>query len=55
MAVIRGEVLPPSGLVAVRLMMVTVVPLVQTPEVVLAVHWPSMITLLIRLTGVLIL
>lgn len=50
-AVIRGEVLPPSGDEAVRFIIVAVVPLVHTPVVVFAVHCPSIITLLIRFTG----
>ena len=52
-AVMRGIVVPPSGLVAVRWMVVSAVPFVQTPVVVFAVHCPSIITLLIRFTGAL--
>lgn len=52
-AVMRGEVLPPSGEDAVRFIVVVLVRgvFVHTPVVVFAVQPPSIITLLIRFTG----
>ena len=51
-ATIRGADAVPSTLSAVLFMTVSAVPLVHTPLVVFAVHCPSIITLLLRLTEV---
>ena len=50
-----GDSEHPSGEAFVRFIIVAVVPLVHTPVPVFAVHCPSIITLLIRFTGALIL
>lgn len=54
-AVIRGEVEPPSGDAFVRFIVVAVVPFVHTPVVVFAVHCPSITTLFCKFTGALML
>ena len=50
-ATIRGADEVPSTLFAVLFIIVSVVPLVHTPLVVFAVHCPSIIILLTRLSG----